>query len=125
MAAASTSIALLQGEHTVIFGAGCGIGTARAQEFAAYGATDFLLGRHLAAIEQVAAEIHRNSGVAYVAKVDALDEQAVQEYLDGVTQAAGSIDILRNAVDPPASLYGELAKSADLVRWKMDDVAQR
>ena len=81
-------------KHTVIFGAGGAIGTAVAKEFAAQGATVFLSGRRLAEISQVALEIHQNGGVAYAAQVDALDEQAVNSYLDRVAQEAESIDVL-------------------------------
>lgn len=79
--------------------------------------TGFLLGRHLAAVEQVATEIHRNSGVAYVAKADVLDEQAVQDHLGDVAQQAGSIDILRNAMGPQAKDYGKSTSTLNLL-WK-------
>ena len=46
-----------------------------AKEFAAQGATVFLSGRWLAAVEQVALEIQKDGGIAYASEVDALDEQ--------------------------------------------------
>lgn len=106
MNTASTSTSLLQNKHAVIFGASGEVGTGVAKEFAAQGATVFLSGRRLAAVEQVAASIRQDGGSAYAAEVDALDEQAVQSYLDGVAQQAGSIDILLNVTGPQAREYG-------------------
>ncbi len=109
-----THPSLLTHKHAVIFGAGGAIGTAMAKEFAAQGATVFLSGRRLAAIEQVAEEIHQNGGTAYAAGVDALDEQAVQAYLDRVAQEGGSIDILLNVMGPQAKDYGEGTSTLEL-----------
>src|SRR5437867_4954352 len=95
---ANSNTPLLTNKHAVIFGAGGAVGTAVAKEFAAQGATVFLSGHTLGAVEQVAEEIHQDGGVAYAAQVDALDEQAVQAYLDHVAQEGGSIDILLNAM---------------------------
>jgi NAD(P)-dependent dehydrogenase (short-subunit alcohol dehydrogenase family) len=95
-----THIPLLIHKHAVIFGAGGAVGTAVAKEFAAQGATVFLSGRRLATIEQVAADIQKDGGIAQAAEVDALDEQAVQAYLDRVAQEAGGIDILLNVMGP-------------------------
>jgi 3-oxoacyl-[acyl-carrier protein] reductase len=106
MTTVSTSTPLLQNKHAVIFGAGGAVGTAVAKEFAAQGATVFLSGRTPNAVEQVAASINQDGGAAYAAQVDALDEQAVQAYLDGVAQQAGSIDILLNLMGPQPKDYG-------------------
>jgi NAD(P)-dependent dehydrogenase (short-subunit alcohol dehydrogenase family) len=114
MNTASTSIPLLQNKHAVIFGAGGAVGMAVAKEFAAQGATVFLSGRQLAAISQVAASIHQDGGVASAAEVDALDEQAVNAYLDRVAQEAGSIDILLNVVGPQPKDYGNGSNTLEL-----------
>src|SRR6266849_9271683 len=106
MNTASTSTPLLKNKRAVIFGAGGAVGTAVAREFAAQGATVFLSGRTLNAVEQVAQEIHQDGGVAYAAQVDALDEQAVNAYLDRVAQEGGSIDILLNVMGPQPKDYG-------------------
>ena len=84
-----------------------------AKEFAAQGATVFLSGRRLAAISQVATSIHQDGGVAYAAEVDALDEQAVNAYLDRVAQE-GSIDILLNVVGPQPKDYGNGSNTLEL-----------
>ena len=109
-----THTPLLPHKHAVIFGAGGEIGTAVAKEFAAQGATVFLSGRRLASVEQVAASIQKDGGIAYAAEVDALDEQAVQAYLDGVAQQAGSIDILLNVMGPQPKDYGNGTSTLEL-----------
>lgn len=109
----STPIPLLQNKHAVIFGAGGAVGMAVAKEFAAQGATVFLSGRRLAAISQVTASIHQEGGIAYAAEVDALDEQAVNAYLDRVAQE-GSIDILLNVIGPQPKDYGNGSNTLDL-----------
>ncbi len=68
---------LLEGKNAVIYGAGGAIGGARA--FAREGARVFLAGRTLAKVEAVAEEISAAGGTAEAARVDALDEQAIDE----------------------------------------------
>src|SRR5258708_15084753 len=115
MNTASTSTSLLQNKRAVIFGAGGAVGTAVAKEFASQGATVFLSGRKLAAIEKVAQEIRQDGGVAYAAEVDALDEQAVNAYLEErVVQEGESIDILLNAMGPQAKDYGNGTSTLEL-----------
>src|SRR6266571_3094181 len=109
-----THTPLLTHKHAVIFGAGGAVGTAVAKEFAAQGATVFLSGRALSAVEQVAADIHKDGGIAYAAGVDALDEQAVNAYLDRVAQEGGNIDILLNVMGPQAKDYGEGTSTMEL-----------
>lgn len=109
---ASTS--LLQGKRAVIFGAGGAVGTAVAKEFAAQGATVFLSGRTLTTVENVAQKIHQDGGVAYAAQVDALDEQAVNAYLERVVQEGGRIDILLNVTGPQAKEYGNGTSTLEL-----------
>src|SRR5713101_702642 len=109
-----THTQLLTHKHAVIFGAGGAVGTAVAKEFAAQGATVFLSGRTLGAIEHVAQDIHKDGGIAYAAEVDALDEQAVHAYLDRVAQEGGSIDILLNATGPQPKDYGNSTSTMEL-----------
>ncbi len=110
----STSTPLLKNKNAVIFGAGGAVGTAMAKEFATQGATVFLSGRTLVAVEQVATDIHQDGGTAYAAQVDALDEQAVQAYLDRVAQEGGSIDILVNATGPQPKDYDNGGNTLEL-----------
>lgn len=114
MKTTSISTPLLKNKHAVIFGAGGAIGQAMAKEFAVQGATVFLSGRTLGAVSEVAADIHQDGGIAYAAQVDALDEQAVNAYLDRVVQEAGSIDILLNMMGPQAKDYGNSTSTMEL-----------
>ena len=114
MTTTPVSTSLLQNKHAVIFGASGEVGRGVAKAFAAQGATVFLSGRRLSAVKQLASEIHQAGGIAYAAEVDALDEQAVQTYLDGVAQQAGSIDILLNVTGPQPKDYGNGTSTLEL-----------
>jgi NAD(P)-dependent dehydrogenase (short-subunit alcohol dehydrogenase family) len=92
---------LLANKNAVIYGAGGAIGAAVAHAFAREGATVFLTGRNLAALEVVAKEITAADGTAETARVDALDEQAVERHADAVVARAGSLDISFNAIGIP------------------------
>jgi 3-oxoacyl-[acyl-carrier protein] reductase len=89
---------LLEDKNAVIYGGGGAIGGAVARDFAREGAKVFLAGRTLARVEAVAEEISAAGGTAEAARVDALDEQAVEEHVDAVAEKAGGIDVLFNAI---------------------------
>ena len=89
---------LLEGKNAVIYGGGGSIGSAVARAFAREGARVFLAGRTQAMLDAVAKEIRSAGGVAETAQVDALDEQAVNKYVDAVAEKAGSIDISFNLI---------------------------
>jgi NAD(P)-dependent dehydrogenase (short-subunit alcohol dehydrogenase family) len=89
---------LLENKNAVIYGGGGSVGGAVARAFAREGAKVFLAGRTLATLDKVAGEISAAGGVAEAARVDALDEQAVDEHADAVAEKAGSIDVSFNAV---------------------------
>jgi 3-oxoacyl-[acyl-carrier protein] reductase len=78
---------ILQGKRAVVFGAGGSIGAAVAKEFAAEGAELFLAGRTGSNVEQVARQIKADGGIAHAAAVDALDETAVDKYLEEITKS--------------------------------------
>ena len=80
---------LLEHKVAVIYGAGGSIGGAVARAFAREGARVFLAGRTQAKLDKVADEIRSNGGVADTAVVDALDERAVDAYVDAVVEQAG------------------------------------
>jgi NAD(P)-dependent dehydrogenase (short-subunit alcohol dehydrogenase family) len=92
---------LLKDKVAVIYGAGGAVGGAVARAFASEGARLFLTGRHLAPVEAVAKEVVAAGGSAEAAEVDALDEQAVDEHLQSVTDKAGRVDISFNAIGIP------------------------
>lgn len=89
---------LLQNKTAVIFGTGGAIGSQVARVFAREGAAVFLSGWHLESVEKVAKEIHALQGNAEAAEVDALNEEAVNAYLDRVVKQARKIDIVFNAM---------------------------
>jgi NAD(P)-dependent dehydrogenase (short-subunit alcohol dehydrogenase family) len=97
---------VLQGKHAVVVGAGGSVGAAVAKEFASEGAEVFLAGRTKSNVEEVAKQITKAGGRAHAAALDALDDSAVNQYMDGIARNSGSIDIVFNAVGPLASEYG-------------------
>ncbi len=105
---------ILQEKHAVVFGAGGSIGAAVAREFAAEGAEVFLAGRTKSNVEAVARQISTDGGRARAAVIDAADDAAVDEYLDGIVKHAGSIDVVFNAVGPLAQEYGNGKNAVDL-----------
>lgn len=84
---------MLKHKNAVIYGAGGDVGGAVARAFAREGAKVFLSGRHLGPVEALAADINRTGGVAESAQVDALDEQAVDQYVNAIAEKHGRIDI--------------------------------
>ncbi len=89
---------LLESRTAVIYGGGGTIGGAVARAFAREGARVFLAGRTQARLEEVANEIRSAGGVAETARVDALDEEAVDRHADAVVAKAGGIDISFNLI---------------------------
>jgi 3-oxoacyl-[acyl-carrier protein] reductase len=89
---------LLEKRTAVVFGGGGAIGGAAARAFAREGARVFLAGRTHAKLESVANEIRSGGGAADMAEIDALDERAVETYIDAVAGKAGSIDVVLNAI---------------------------
>jgi NAD(P)-dependent dehydrogenase (short-subunit alcohol dehydrogenase family) len=105
---------LLENKVAVIYGAGGPIGGAVARAFAREGARVFLVGRTKAKLDAVAGEIRSNGGEADTAVVDALDERAVDEYVDAVVEQAGFIDISFNLIS-----YGDVQQP--LTEISVDD----
>ena len=105
---------ILRGKHAVVFGAGGSIGSAVAREFAAEGAEVFLAGRTRSNIEDLTKGILAADGRAHAAVLDALDDNAVKEYIDGIVKQSGSLDIVFNAVGPLISEYRNTTHATDL-----------
>ena len=105
---------ILQGKRAVVFGAGGSIGAAVAKEFAAEGAEVFLAGRSKSTVEAKAKQITSGGGHAHAAVIDALDDSAVNGYIEGVVKQAGGIDIAFNATGPLAREYGNGRSAVDL-----------
>jgi 3-oxoacyl-[acyl-carrier protein] reductase len=89
---------LLENKNAVIYGAGGKVGGAVARAFAREGAKVFLSGRILETLDTAAEEISAAGGLAETAQVDALDEQAVDGYVDTVAASVGSIDVSFNLI---------------------------
>ena len=88
----------LDGRVAVIFGAGGATGSQVAREFSKEGASVFLSRRRLPSVERVVKEILTFQGKTQAAEVDALNETAVNAYLEDVINQAGKIDIVFNAM---------------------------
>lgn len=89
---------LLENKVAVIYGAGGAIGGAVARAFAREGAKVFLAGRTQTTLDQVANDIRAHGGSAEVSVVDALDERAVDAFVDSVAAQTGRIDISFNVI---------------------------
>lgn len=89
---------LLDQKVAVVYGAGGAIGGAAARAFAREGARVFLAGRTAETLEAVAGEIRAAGGAAETAVVDALDEAAVDAFVDGVAAGAGAVDVSFNVI---------------------------
>jgi NAD(P)-dependent dehydrogenase (short-subunit alcohol dehydrogenase family) len=92
---------MLKDKVAVIYGAGGGVGGAVARAYSREGAKLFLTGRRRAPVEAVAENIVSAGGSAEAAEVDAVDEEAVDQHLQSVIDAAGRVDISVNAVGIP------------------------
>jgi NAD(P)-dependent dehydrogenase (short-subunit alcohol dehydrogenase family) len=105
---------MLQDKIAAIFGAGGEVGAHVAKEFAVQGARVFLSGRTAAGVQAVADGISDDGAVAGVAELDALDEKAVNGYLDKVVAEEGRVDVVFNAMGPQATEYGNATSTMDL-----------
>ena len=92
---------LLTNKTAVVYGTTGGTGSVVARAFAREGAKVFVTGRDLKAVEALAKQIVAAGGTAEAAKVDALDERAVEEHLGTVLKRAGTLDISYNAIGIP------------------------
>ena len=105
---------LLEGKVAVIYGGGGAIGGAVARVFAREGARVHLAGRTTSKLDRVTGDLRSKGGVADAAVVDATDEKAVTDFVNGVVKQAGHIDISFNLIS-----YGEVQKP--LVALSVDD----
>lgn len=111
---------ILKNKVAVIYGAGGAIGGAVARAFASEGAKVFLTGRRTAPVEAVAKEIVATGGFAEVAKVDAIDEQAVEKHMKTVIDKAGRVDISFNAIGiPDTEIVGTPFVELDLEKFSL------
>lgn len=90
----------LENKVAVIYGDGA-IGKAIAKAFAREGARVHLTGRTASKLEEIAGEITKDAGVIAIAKLDALDEQGVEEHMVQLINREGKVDISFNAIGLP------------------------
>ena len=90
----------LENKVAIVYGDGA-IGSAIAKAFTREGASVFLTGRTLKKLDAITEEILGSGGVIETAKLDALDEQAVEAHINEVIKKAGRIDISFNAIGIP------------------------
>jgi 3-oxoacyl-[acyl-carrier protein] reductase len=88
---------LLENKVAVIYGGGA-ISRAVAEGFSREGARIFLAGRTQAKLDKIASDVRATGSTVDTAIVDALDEQAVNQYVDSVVAQAGKIDISFNLI---------------------------
>jgi NAD(P)-dependent dehydrogenase (short-subunit alcohol dehydrogenase family) len=88
---------LLDKKVAVIYGGGP-ISGAVASAFSREGARVFLAGRARTKLEAIAHETTSRGGVVDTAVVDALDQRAVDQFVDAVVERAGAIDISFNLI---------------------------
>jgi 3-oxoacyl-[acyl-carrier protein] reductase len=105
---------ILKDKRAVVFGAGGSIGAAVARKFGAEGAEVFLAGRTESTLDAVTRQITESGGRANYTVVDALDDSAVDKYLERVVEQAGGIDIEFNATGPRITDYGNGRPAIDL-----------
>jgi 3-oxoacyl-[acyl-carrier protein] reductase len=106
---------LLKGKNAVVYGGAGSVGRAVARAFAREGARVFLAGRTLATLDEVAAELAADGAAVETARVDALDEQAVDAHADAVAEQAGGIDVSFSAIR-----YGDV-HGAPLLELPLED----
>ena len=105
---------ILLGKHAIIFGAGGSVGAAVAKEFAAEGARIFLAGRTKSSLEAVAERITATGREAHITVLDALDDTAVNSYVDSIVKQTGKIDIILDVTGPLAREYGNAKNAVEL-----------
>lgn len=89
---------LLKDKNAIIYGAGGAIGSSITRAFIREGARVFMAGRHAHTLKAVADSIDAPEGALSITELDALDEKAVNRFVDEVAKKAGHIDISVNAI---------------------------
>ncbi len=98
MTKTAESRAILLGKRAIVFGAGGSLGA----------------GRTKASLEEVMKQITTAGGKAHVTVLDALDDAAVNQYIDGLAKQSGRIDVVFNATGPLVKEYGNGKLAVDL-----------
>jgi len=88
----------LKDKVAVVFAASGEIASAVARSFAQHGAKLYLTARNLNAIKALAQEIKAHGGRAEAAKVDALNETEIDDFLKKVVVDNGKLDVVFNGI---------------------------
>jgi NAD(P)-dependent dehydrogenase (short-subunit alcohol dehydrogenase family) len=88
----------LKDKVAVVFAASGEIAGAVARSFSQHSATVYVTARNLDAVKTLAREIKANGGHAEAAKVDALDEAEIDNFLKKVVSDNGKLDIVFNGI---------------------------
>lgn len=88
----------LKDKVAVVFAASGGIAGAVARSFAEHGARVYVSGRKPDTVKALAAEIKAGGGWAAAAKVDALNETEIDNYLQKIVKDNGKLDIVFNGI---------------------------
>ncbi|APU16843.1 MULTISPECIES: SDR family NAD(P)-dependent oxidoreductase [Actinoalloteichus] len=91
-------MSLLENKVAVVYGGGGAIGGAVARAFARNGAQVFLAGRTADPMAKVVADIRTAGGTAESVEMDALDETAVDSFVDSVVARTGRVDVSFNLI---------------------------
>jgi NAD(P)-dependent dehydrogenase (short-subunit alcohol dehydrogenase family) len=86
----------LTGKVALITGASGGLGRHFAKVLSAAGAKVGLVARRVDALESAAADVRKDGGVAFVARMDVAEQASIVEAVTLIEQSLGRIDILVN-----------------------------
>jgi len=88
----------LKDKVAVVFAASGEIAGAVARSFAQHGAKVYVTARNMDAVKALAQEIKANGGRAEAAKVDALNETEIDNFLKKVVDDNGKLDVIFNGI---------------------------
>src|SRR5579871_4992237 len=88
----------LKDKVAVVFAASGDIAGAVARAFSQHGAKVYVTARNLDAVKALAKEINTSGGSAEAAKVDALNETEIDNFLKRVVSDNGKLDIAFNGI---------------------------
>jgi len=103
----------LKDKIAVVFAASGEIAGAVARSFSQHGAKVYVTGRNLDAVKILAGEIKTNGGRAEAAKVDALNEDQINEFLGKIVKENGKLDIVFNGIGADYSEMGGRPPTTD------------
>lgn len=88
----------LKDKVAVVFAASGDIASAVARSFSQHGAKVYVTARNLDAVTKLAGEIKTSGGCAEAAKVDALNETEIDNFLKKVVSENGRLDVVFNGI---------------------------